>query len=352
LQRAKAKLPTWFAQRCILLQTPLEQCTSEAAAALKPALSGGHLLDLTCGLGVDAWHWSSTFESVTTLEQDAGLATLARHNLERLGRPHVQVLHQRAEDFLAQHTHPRWDVIYVDPARREGGGQRRFLLQDCSPDVLALRQRLTQLAPQVWVKVSPLFDISEGLRLLAPVSEVRVIAVEGEVKEVLFCMMPEAPLRVNRVAAWQRKGIRHQFIATDETPSMPLANQPESAFVLEPDVSLYKAGLEREYMQSVAPTATCAVQGGYFFADEGPAAFAGDLYQVLERMPYQPGKVTKRLRELGLERVNLTRRAFDVPLPQVREALRVREGGDDFLLLTRDERGARWALLAKRVVNF
>ena len=53
LERARTKLPSYYAARCILPPRAFEQASSEACAAHKEP-AGDAALDLTCGLGVDA----------------------------------------------------------------------------------------------------------------------------------------------------------------------------------------------------------------------------------------------------------------------------------------------------------
>lgn len=351
MQKAASKLPSWQQQGCIFLPVPLEQCTSEVAATLKDDISGSTLLDLTCGLGVDTYFFAKRFSQVTSLEQDEGLALLADHNLRLLGTRNVSVLHSLAEDFVTTYKGSGFDVIYADPARREGSGQRRFLLQHCSPDVLALRHRLTQLAGEVWVKVSPLFDLKEGIRLLSPVREVRVIAVDGEVKEVLFYLTREWTSPVRHAAYFFTRGKFFRFASTEGVPASPTRPIPEAKFLLEPDVAVYKAGLEQHYMAQEYPSLVGGFTraGGYFVADTRPDFFPGAVYQVLETHSYQPDKLRKYLKAEGLTKANFTRKAFDVPLEKVRQALKMQEGGDTFLIFTRDAEGQRWMLRARRV---
>lgn len=56
LARAEAKLPSYASAQCILPPLAFEQASSEACAAHK-RIAGGAVLDLTCGLGADAFSW-------------------------------------------------------------------------------------------------------------------------------------------------------------------------------------------------------------------------------------------------------------------------------------------------------
>ena len=115
LARARTKLPSYYEARCILPPLAFEQASSEACAARK-SCSGERVLDLTCGLGVDALYLSKRFREVITLERDATLAAVAGENFRRLGATNIRVINSSAEAFLAS-TLDHFDWIYADPDR-------------------------------------------------------------------------------------------------------------------------------------------------------------------------------------------------------------------------------------------
>lgn len=168
LQRARVKLPSYYAALCILPPLSFEQSSSEETASVK-RYSGDTCLDLTCGLGVDAFYLSKRFRQVIAVERNAELSEIARINFRLLGVQNIRVVNSPAEAFLEQlrgqtQTTPdrnsgTIDLIYIDPARRDDQGKKVWLLEDCSPDAKALMPQLLALAPKVVVKASPLFDV-------------------------------------------------------------------------------------------------------------------------------------------------------------------------------------------------
>ena len=73
LARAEAKLPSYAAAQCILPPLAFEQASSEACAAHK-RIAGGAVLDLTCGLGADAFFLARRFRRVVTRRTSGGSA--------------------------------------------------------------------------------------------------------------------------------------------------------------------------------------------------------------------------------------------------------------------------------------
>ncbi|MDE6569149.1 MAG: RsmD family RNA methyltransferase, partial [Alistipes sp.] len=119
-QRARHKLPSFAAVGCIFPPRAFEQASSEVCACCK-RIEGETVLDLTCGLGVDAWALSRRFRRVTTLERDPVLAAVAAENFSRLGITNIEVVNSAAEDFL-QRDGLSFDWIYADPDRRSADG--------------------------------------------------------------------------------------------------------------------------------------------------------------------------------------------------------------------------------------
>ena len=190
LQRARIKLPAYYAAQCILPPLSFEQASSEESASLKH-YTGHTCLDLTCGLGVDAFHFSKCFDQVVTVEQSAELCEIARINFERLQARNIRIITTTAEQDVADlnsraESIGPIDLIYIDPARRDSQGKKVWLLEDCSPNVTKLLPSFLQLSPLVVIKASPLFDIDEAFRLFGEKCSVEIISVRGECKEVLI----------------------------------------------------------------------------------------------------------------------------------------------------------------------
>lgn len=194
--RLAAKLPSWAG---LPVEVPaainLQQCSGESAARYKASLipEGSRVADLTGGLGVDSWAFSRRASAVWYNERDVVLRDAVRRNFVALGVSGVVF-----NGFDVSPDRTGWlealrafapDVIYLDPARRDAAGRKVFLLEDCSPDVVALMPLLLDIARFVMVKVSPMADLTMLQRRLAPyLSELYVVGSSGECKEIL-CLL-------------------------------------------------------------------------------------------------------------------------------------------------------------------
>lgn len=235
-KKLAAKAPLWAKTEGLVLPRTLsaEQCSGEAAARHKAALleaiwnrlqghshgdddECGHvsrkprIADLTGGLGVDSLAFSKVAEAVLYNDMNPVLAEAAEYNFMVLGAENIEVCSCIADtDSLspgsdsgagAQSGVPagalarrlmefRPDVIYLDPARRDGCGKKVFLLEDCSPDILKLKDRLLEIAPVLMVKLSPMADISMVIdRLGSCCRELQIVEALGECKELLAVLL-------------------------------------------------------------------------------------------------------------------------------------------------------------------
>ena len=183
---ATKKLPFLLVKENVLFPPTLnlEQTSSEATAQYKAQnLQGECFLDLTCGFGIDAFFLSEKFKEVTLVEENEELLSKVKHNWQVLERK-ATFINGSAEAFLKATT-AHYNLIYLDPDRRDALKQKKFLLEDLSPNILELQSVLLQKADKVLTKLSPMIDISYLLHTLPKITHIHLVALRNEVKEVL-----------------------------------------------------------------------------------------------------------------------------------------------------------------------
>ncbi len=146
-------------------QLNLEQSSSEKTALYKSEiLSGNTFIDLTSGFGIDAYYLSQNFDDITLIEQNTELLEIVEHNWNILGR-RAKFINRKLEDFLAENKE-NFDVIYLDPARRDQNKNKVFLLEDLSPNILEIQKKLQSISSLVVIKLSPLIDLKYLISVL------------------------------------------------------------------------------------------------------------------------------------------------------------------------------------------
>ena len=216
-RKLKKKVPSWYAhpELAFPLKLGAEQCSSEITARYKAAfvhMIFRRIADLTGGLGVDSWAFSLAARQVLYNEMNPVLAAAAKANFKALGADNIQVRSCRisakgsstvmAEESLdeiredvpeltpAELLHGfRPDLVYLDPARRGDDGSKVFLPEQCSPDIISLKDGLFEVCRFILIKLSPMADISLLLKRLGDSCiELHILAAGGECKEILLLL--------------------------------------------------------------------------------------------------------------------------------------------------------------------
>ena len=212
-RKLKSKVNQWYdcPQLIFPLKLSAEQCSSSATGLYKAELAERiadreewSIADLTGGLGVDSWFFSKKASEVIYNEMQSVLCDAARHNFKELGAENIEIVNSMVtadniEDIiggrqsqpvsLPHHDRKVIDIVYMDPARRGEGGRKVFLIEDCTPDVLTLKDKIFEHTRHILIKLSPMADITMVCdRLGSTCREVHVVSTGGECKELLIWM--------------------------------------------------------------------------------------------------------------------------------------------------------------------
>lgn len=360
-QKAKHKLPTWYAQQGLLMPPPLsvEQASSEEAAHYKASLiyqrmlekdasaTTSTLADLTGGMGLDSWAFSRQFSHVQYVEQQPELTALAEYNFQQLQASNIQVRTAAAEAYLQELAAPL-SVIYLDPARRDAAKNKVVLLSDCQPDVAALLPLLLEKGGQIWVKASPMLDIKGAIQELKQyVQEVQVVSVRGEVKELLFRLeatQESDPLisAVNLPAEGAAEVFSFRY--SEEATAAPTIGMPQ-AFLYDPGAALRKAGAFklpalRFNLQKLHPHSHLYTSAGLV------SGFPGRSYSIREQVKADKKALRKLLPE---GRAHLVSRNFPLKTEALQKKLGLVEGDPFYLYATTLADGKPLLLLCERI---
>ena len=324
LQKCRTKLPSYFAVQAIVPTLAYEQSSSEECA-LRKQLSGESVLDLTCGLGVDAYALSKRFKRVVTIERNEMVAEVARENFRRLGTENIEVVCSSAEEYLANCT-DHFDWCFSDPDRRGEKGEKLVRLEDCSPDVVALMPTLQRVADRICIKCSPLFDVDEAFRLFGDCS-VETVSLSGEAKEVNIYIDGSAP-RLTAVAI----GIGEFSASVEERNAARWSAEPSDLaqyrYITLPDVAL-----QHTRMVAVAFEGKCNVwsNNGVALSVEKPTSVLGRTFEV--EAIYNIDNAFKRL--MKGRKAEIYRRDFPMANTEICKRYRCSEGGSEKWCFTR-----------------
>lgn len=337
LQRAKHKLPRLYEACCIIPPRAFEQSSSEESAGVK-AISGGSLLDLTCGLGIDTISFAERFDRVVALERDEVLARVVRYNLGLLGIKNVEVVTTAAEDYLSR-CREHFDWVFVDPDRRSAEGKKMVRMEDCSPNVLEQMPHIEHVADRLGVKLSPLFDVEEARRLF-PCSEVEVVSIAGECKELnVYTKAQTEMLRIviAGVGVWE-----YGFEATTAQPTAAPLDVEGVRYLIIPDVAMQKG---RVAVAEFGRYAQIWSNNGYAFAGVLPEGkLPAKIYEIERIERYNPKQLKREFKGVGVE---ILKRDTQLSVDAVRKATGMRAGSERMIAITSIESDV-WVVHIKR----
>lgn len=363
-QTARKKLPTWAATEGVVYPPHLsmEQCSSEHTAKYKARvvqrlLSAGNqkeglpptrLLDLTGGFGVDFSWMARMFNEAVYVERLPSLCSVAQLNFRLLGLEHVEVVCDHAEHFLME-TGPV-DVIFLDPARRDIHGGRTFAIADCTPDVLALREILIQKARWVVVKLSPMLDWHKAVEDLVTVSEVHIISVGNECKELLMVLKGRSsekdefnPLAIYCVNDDQSFDF---FPSRSVNRCATVTTIPAGCYLYEPNASVMKAGCY-DALADCYELRALSANSHLFVSPRLLDDFPGRKFRVIAASSMNKQAVKELLRDVN--RANIAVRNFPMTVAELRKRLKLADGGDHFLFGATTDEGRHFLILTEKV---
>jgi len=342
-QRIKTKLPTWHATPNLIFsrKVSLEQCSSEVTALFKARLmKGNSLVDLSGGLGVDAWAFSKIFNAVHYCELQSELTSIAKHNFTVLNAPNIYIHEGDSQQWLKA-TEETFDVIYVDPSRRNDKKGKVFLLEDCEPNVLNEQSFWLQKAKRVFIKTSPLLDLQWGFSHLLHVHAVHIVSVKNEVKELIWELTQTVPslpkIHVHELVP-SPYSVVFSAKVEDITPcSMPLN------YLYDPHPALMKAGKFTQIAHFYEVTQIH--QHAHIYTSESKKTFFGKCFAIKEILPYDKKTMSKRFKNQSYQ---IAVRHFPERVDALRKKWNIKESDEHIAYFTTNQENQKVILICTK----
>jgi hypothetical protein len=339
-RKAKEKLPLYYHTPGILYPPALnlEQTSSEQTARFKASLinevfpahnnkTSARAIDLTSGLGIDSYFLSRIFTSFDAVEPNRDLLEIAQHNHQQLGATNLRHHNTTAGSFLGQ-MNEKASLIFIDPSRRTAN-KKVFTLADSEPDVVSLQSLIFDKADNLLVKASPLLDISLALKALHAVKSVFVVAVDNEVKELLFFSEKEfkgEPV-INSVNLVKQRRDCFSFSFTEEAEARARFSDP-LAYLYEPNAAILKGGAFKSISQHFN-MAKVQPSTHLYTADHLAEDFPGRIFAIEARVKPDARSLTPFFPE---GKANITTRNYPLSVEELKKRTGLKDGGEKFLI--------------------
>ena len=317
----------------------LEQASSQSTAEYKAQnLTGKSFLDLTCGFGIDAYFLSKNFDEVTLIEQNSELISIVKHNWKTLGRK-ANFINKNLEEFLENlrqaqiDNFNKFDVVYLDPARRDQQNKKKFLLEDLSPNLLEIQEKLHSITDKIIVKLSPLIDISYLISELKNITEIQIIAVRNEVKELVLIIENnqstdnQQPTTIKCINLESNEP-EFSFNFNDEKSAKSEFSE-SSKFLFIPNNSILKAGAfniisEKFGLKKLHPNTH------FYTSEHNIENFPGRVLQI--------EKIEAKDLKKG-EKYNIVSKNYPLKPEEIKKKYKLNDGGNHYLIFTQSISG-------------
>lgn len=300
----------------------LEQASSQNTAEYKAQFfKGKKFVDLTCGFGIDAFFLSQNFENIILIEQNAELLEVVKRNWEVLGK-NANFINQKLEDFL-ENNQEKFDLIYLDPARRDNHNRKVFLLEDLSPNIIEIQEKLSEISEEILIKLSPLIDLQHLVSSLQNISKIWIIAVKNEVKEVLIHIKKTDEKIEIFCVNLQSNESEFNFRLNDEKNCKSEYSIPNN-FIYIPNNSVLKSGAfnlisERFNLKKIH-------QNTHIYTSEKVIEnFPGRIFEAKELNPKEIKKG---------EKFNIIAKNYPLKPEEIKKKYKLKDGGKDYLIFS------------------
>lgn len=344
--KAKEKLPTWFSTPNIIYPSKIsvEQTSSEKTAAYKASIvSGENLIDLTGGFGIDDYYFSKQIKNVAHCEINTELSEIVKHNFKQLNAENITC---HAGDSLAtlNALELKWDWIYIDPSRRSDVKGKVFMLKDCLPNVPENLDLYFTKSDSVLIKTAPILDITAGLSELQYVKTIHIVAVENEVKELLWELNKDytGEVKIKTISILKEQTETFDFILK-EYSEIPTYGLPQN-YLYEPNSSIMKSGgfdevgsfykLDKLHKHS------------HLYTSDDLISFPGRVFKIENSIAYSKPEMKLFLEN---KKANVTTRNFPETVENIRKKWKINEGGNLYCFFTTDENNNKIVLICSKL---
>ncbi|AUC84903.1 SAM-dependent methyltransferase [Polaribacter sp. ALD11] len=331
-QKAATKLSTWFTTKNIYYpeKVSIEQTSSEITAKYKSEIiEGASITDITGGFGVDCFYFCKHFKKVVHCEINKELSAIVKHNYQQLKKVNIVTFSGDGLQYLKNNEN-NFDCIYIDPSRRNDLKGKVFLLKDCLPNVPENIDFLFSKTNQILLKNSPILDITSAINELNFVKEIHVIAIQNEVKEVLFLLEKnyEKEIQIKTINSLKNGTQKFNFNLNESVHSnysKPLT------YLYEPNAAVLKSGGFHQVSKQL--DVFKLHQHSHLYTSENAIDFPGRTFKIEKVISYDKKKISKLLTE---KKANITTRNFPKTVALIRKETKIKDGGTTFLFFSTD----------------
>jgi hypothetical protein len=218
------------------------------------------------------------------------------------------------------------------------------MLKDCLPNVPELLNFYFSKTENILIKTAPILDISAGLLELSNVKFIHIVAVDNEVKELI----------------WE---LSKSFIgnATIKTVNITNEKTEEFSFELNSNTQFSNYSLPKKYLYE--PNSAIMKSGGFdeigiqyqldklhqhshLYASDEKIEFPGRIFEIQDAISYTKSEMKALLEN---KKANITTRNFPDSVEEIRKKWKIKDGGNSYCFFTTDMNNHKIVLICTKI---
>jgi hypothetical protein len=244
---------------------------------------------------------------------------------------------------LLEKINQKLDWIYIDPSRRNESKGKVFMLNDCSPNVPEMLDLYLKYSKNILIKTAPILDISAGVSELNYVKEIHVVAVNNEVKELLWIIEKDFFGQPTVKAVNLDEKNDSEFTFKLDSSSSPTFGLPQT-YLYEPNAAIMKSGGFNEV--SLQFNLKKLHIHSHLYTSNELVAFPGRVFEIQEIVNYSKSDMKLKLQN---QKSNVTMRNFPDSVEHIRKKWKIKEGGALYSFFTTDLQNNKIVVLCKKI---
>jgi hypothetical protein len=279
------------------------------------------------------------------------LVDLLSYNFECLQTKNYLCVNADSEEYLLNAEN--FDVIYLDPARRDENKNKIFEIEASQPNVLKLIDVLRSKAKRIILKLSPMVDIKQIEKSFENISDIHIVSLKNECKEILVEIVNHEVEEINyhcvdiKSLSFENEDFFLCFNKLSQRDNLlsqrdNFLNQRFFKYLYEPNVSILKLGRFEALIDKYGFEKLH--RHSHLFTSENLIEnFEGRSFEVLEQRNASP----KALKDI--KQANITVRNFPQTVKEIRNKTKIKEGGELYLFFTTVGNEEKVCLLCKKI---
>ena len=218
------------------------------------------------------------------------------------------------------------------------------MLKDCLPNVPELLENYFQFSDKILIKTAPILDITSGLNELKNVKTIHIIAINNEVKELLWEIEKEyeESITIKTIHFNKEKEELFEFILNEEIETN-IYILPKK-YIYEPNAAILKSGafewvahhfkLEKLHQHS------------HLYTSDEIIDFPGRVFVIERKFEYTKNEMKEFLQNT---KANITTRNFPETVEKIRAKWKISDGGNIYVFFTTDANNRKIVLICSKI---